>query len=77
MTGHDGHRGWLYYVAVDDKYRKTGIGRKIVAAAENWLKKRKVRKSMLLIRENNTSVQTFYEQLGYESAPRIVMQRWL
>ena len=37
----------------------------------------KVRKAMLLIRETNTGVRAFCEKIGYGSAPRVVMQRWL
>lgn len=38
MVGHDGHRGWLYYVSVDPDEQKAGHGAAIVAAGENWLK---------------------------------------
>ena len=37
MVGHDGHRGWVYYVAVDPDCQKRGFGRLIMAAAEDWL----------------------------------------
>lgn len=37
MVGHDGHRGWLYYLAVRPQRRGEGIGRDLVAAAERWL----------------------------------------
>ncbi|MGH6948996.1 MAG: GNAT family N-acetyltransferase, partial [Kiloniellales bacterium] len=36
-VGHDGHRGWLYYLAVKPALRKRGHGRALVAAAEDWL----------------------------------------
>jgi ribosomal protein S18 acetylase RimI-like enzyme len=77
MVGHDGHRGWLYYVAVDKDYQKCGCGRAMVSGAENWLKDKGVRKSMLLIRETNEQAKAFYEQIGYEPVPRTVMQKWL
>lgn len=77
MVGQDGHRGWLYYVAVDPGERKTGLGAQIVEAGEDWLRARNVRKAMLMIRETNTGVRAFYERIGYEAAPRVVMQRWL
>lgn len=38
MVGHDGHRGWVYYVAVDPDGRKRGHGRVMMAAAEDWLR---------------------------------------
>jgi len=37
MVGHDGHRGWLYYVASTPESRGSGIGRQMVSAAEEWL----------------------------------------
>lgn len=38
MVGHDGHRGWLYYVAVNPTLRKQDLGRRMVAHGEDWLK---------------------------------------
>ena len=47
MVGHDGHRGWIYYVAAEPNYRRKCIGRRMTAAAEQWLKDRKIVKVML------------------------------
>lgn len=77
MAGHDGHRGWIYYVAVEAAQRKGGLGGAIVRHAEDWLRSLGVRKVQLLIRETNGDLQKFYERLGYEKASVIVMQRWL
>jgi len=77
MVGHDGHRGWLYYVAADPTSRSQGVGRRVVRAAEDWLRQRDVVKVQLLVRETNTGVVSFYEQLGFEVAPRVVMSKWL
>jgi ribosomal protein S18 acetylase RimI-like enzyme len=77
MVGHDGHRGWLYYVAADPASRSKGVGRRMVQAAEHWLRQRGVVKVQLLVRETNTNVVGFYEHLGFEVAPRVVMSRWL
>ncbi|WP_207460254.1 GNAT family acetyltransferase [Azospirillum sp. SYSU D00513] len=77
MVGHDGHRGWLYYVASAPHARGNGIGRHMVQAAEEWLRQRGVVKAQLLVRETNTKVVSFYEQLGFEVAPRVVMGKWL
>ena len=38
MVGHDGHRGWLYYVASAPTVRGRGVGRRMVQAAEAWLR---------------------------------------
>ena len=77
MVGHDGHRGWLYYVAVAPSQRRRGLGRALVAAAEEWLRRRGVPKVHLMVRETNQAVADFYKRLGYDPMPRINMQKWL
>jgi ribosomal protein S18 acetylase RimI-like enzyme len=77
MAGHDGHRGWLYYVAAAPERRLQGIGKQMVAAGEEWLRDRKVAKVMLLVRDTNRQVVDFYNRIGFEAIPRVVMQKWL
>jgi ribosomal protein S18 acetylase RimI-like enzyme len=77
MVGHDGHRGWVYYLAADPARRGEGIGRGLLRAAEEWLKARGVPKIQLLVRETNTAVTGFYERAGYEVSPVKMMQKWL
>ncbi|WP_084507616.1 GNAT family acetyltransferase [Geminicoccus roseus] len=77
MVGHDGHRGWIYYLAANPGHRGQGVGRSMVEAAEHWLKGRGVPKVMLLVRETNMQVVGFYRHLGFEEVPRVVMQKWL
>jgi ribosomal protein S18 acetylase RimI-like enzyme len=77
MVGHDGHRGWIYYVAVAPEHQEKGAGREIMAYAERWLAQRGVPKAMLMIRETNNKVMGFYERLGYAVEERVVMARWL
>jgi ribosomal protein S18 acetylase RimI-like enzyme len=77
MVGHDGHRGWLYYSAAHPAARNKGVGRRMIHAAEDWLRQRDVVKAQILIRETNTKVVSFYEHLGFEVAPRVVMSKWL
>ena len=77
MTGHDGHRGWLYYLAVEPARRHLGLGRRMVAHAEAWLGARGVAKVNLMIRDGNTAVVEFYEAVGYACEPRVVMSRFL
>ena len=77
MTGHDGHRGWLYYVAVDPSMRGKNLGRDMVAHAEEWLRSLGVRKINLMIRETNLKVREFYEHIGYSVEPRTAMARWI
>ena len=66
MVGHDGHRGMLYYVAVDPALQGQGHGRAAVRAAEDWLERRGVWKVNLMVRAENEKVRGFYQALGYE-----------
>jgi ribosomal protein S18 acetylase RimI-like enzyme len=77
LVGHDGHRGWVYYVAVDPVLRKKGFGRAIMTAAEDWLRERGILKLLLMVRPDNTQVQAFYETLDYNEQERIVYAKWL
>jgi ribosomal protein S18 acetylase RimI-like enzyme len=77
LVGHDGHRGWVYYVAVDPDQRQLGHGRVIMNAAEDWLRQRGIEKLQLLVRSDNTQVQEFYQSLGYLEQERIVYAKWL
>ncbi len=75
MSGHDGHRGTLYYVAVEPALRGKGFGKQAVRAAEFWLRKRGVWKINLLVRAENAQIRGFYEKLGYEVNPGMCMAR--
>lgn len=77
MAGHDGHRGWLYYVAVAPARRRQGIGRRLVGAGEDWLRARGVPKVHLMVRETNAGIVEFYAGIGYHPMPRIALQKWL
>jgi ribosomal protein S18 acetylase RimI-like enzyme len=77
MVGHDGHRGWVYYVAVDPPRRERGFGRAIMKAAEAWLRQANIAKLQLMVRPENKSVQAFYESIGYGEQERVVYAKWL
>lgn len=77
MVGHDGHRGWFYYLAVDPARRGCGHGRALVMAAEGWLREAGMPKAQLMVRATNHAVVAFYERLGYATGPVTVMQKWL
>ena len=77
MVGHDGHRGWLYFVAVRSAARRQGLGRQMVAAAESWLRDRGVPKVQLMVRHSNARAAQFYNELGFEEDDVSVLSRWL
>ena len=77
LVGHDGHRGWVYYLAVSPDHRHKGYGRIMMDAAERWLRERGIEKLQLLMRPDNTSVKDFYHSLGYTMQERIIYAKWL
>jgi ribosomal protein S18 acetylase RimI-like enzyme len=77
LVGHDGHRGWVYYVSVDPDHRHNGFGRAIMAAAEDWLRARGIEKLQLMVRGDNAQVHAFYRSLGYYDQARVVFAKWL
>jgi ribosomal protein S18 acetylase RimI-like enzyme len=77
LVGHDGHRGWVYYVTVDPDHRFKGYGRMIMTAAEDWLRARGIEKLQLMVRGDNTQVHAFYRSLGYYDQERVVFAKWL
>jgi len=77
LVGHDGHRGWVYYVAVDPDHQKKGFGRAIMSAAEDWLRQAGIEKLQLMVRPGNDTVKAFYQSIGYGEQPRVIFAKWL
>lgn len=73
MAGYEGHRGWIYYLAVDPDYQKQGLGKKLYNTAEQWLKNQGAPKIQILIRADNQKVISFYEGLGFEKSSSLLM----
>ena len=77
MVGYDGHRGWLYYLAVADDARRRGVGTALVRAAERWLQERGVPKVQLMVRRGNEPALAFYASLAYDDVEVHVVGRRL
>ena len=77
MVGFDGHRGWIYYLAVSPSLRRRGLGGLMTSAAERWLQVRGAPKVQLMVRKDNQSVVGFYERLGFERQETIVFGKRL
>jgi ribosomal protein S18 acetylase RimI-like enzyme len=73
MAGYDGHRGWLYSVAVSPGHRKLGAGRQLVAHAEQALASLGCLKINLQLLQSNAAVAAFYASMGYAVEPRVNM----
>lgn len=73
LAGYDGHRGWLYRVAVSPEHERRGIGRALVREAELRLRQLGCGKINLQIEDENRAVVIFYERLGYAVEDRVSM----
>ncbi len=73
MSGYDGHRGWLYALAILNSHRRRGIGSALVRGAEDRLRSIGCRKINLQVRESNATVVEFYERHGYVTEQRVSM----
>ncbi|WP_133647689.1 GNAT family acetyltransferase [Paraburkholderia flava] len=67
MGGYDGHRGWLYSLAVDPAQRRLGIGTQLVAHVEAALTARGCPKLNLQVLSSRADVRAFYESIGYRA----------
>jgi ribosomal protein S18 acetylase RimI-like enzyme len=65
MAGYEGHRGWINYLAVAPAWRRQGIGRQMMAAAEARLRALDCPKINLQVRRGNTAVIKFYRRIGF------------
>ncbi len=77
MAGFDGHRGWVYYVAVNPEYRNQGIGRALMHYVEESLARIGCTKLNLQVRTPNNEVIEFYKRLGYTVENRVSMGKLL
>lgn len=77
LTGFDGHCGWVYYLAVNPNFQTQGLGRKMMAAAEAWLRDRDAPKIQLMVRDDNEQAIGFYKALGYDVQPVVTIGRKL
>jgi ribosomal protein S18 acetylase RimI-like enzyme len=75
MVGEDGHRGWVYYVATQPERQGSGLGKAVMAAAEDWLRARGIWKVQLLVRSGNERALRFYEHLGYHDTQSVCLQK--
>ncbi len=65
MAGYDGHRGWLYYFAVDPLLQGGGRGSALLAEVERLLLELGCPKLNVQVREGNDALLARYERWGY------------
>jgi ribosomal protein S18 acetylase RimI-like enzyme len=77
MAGYDGHRGWIYYLAVQPSQQRSGLAARMVEHAETTLLELGCPKIDLMVRDSNTEVRAFYQAIGYQLDPVCVLSKRL
>lgn len=72
LAGHDGRRGYIHHTAVSPRYRKQGIGRRLVDAAMRALEQCGINKAALVVFDRNESGNAFWEKLGFTAREDLV-----
>ena len=77
MSGYEGHRWWINCLAVDPEFRRMGLGRTMMKAAEIYMEQFKCPKINLQIRAKNHQVTEFYKSIGFHQEDVINMGKRL
>jgi ribosomal protein S18 acetylase RimI-like enzyme len=77
MSGYDGHRGWVYSLAVGSEVRRRGSGTALMQHVERELASRGCPKVNLQVLASNAATVAFYEKLGYSVEERVSMGKLL
>lgn len=77
MGGFDGHRGWIYSLAVSPSLRRKGMASALMAAIEAKLRERGCLKVNLQVLSSNHEVVALYKELGFHVEERISMGKKL
>jgi len=66
LGGHDGRRGYIYHLVVDQAYRKHGIGRILTERSLEALHRKGITKCHLFVYRTNTEAELFYDRMGWQ-----------
>ena len=77
MAGYDGHRGWIYFMAVHPDFRRRGYAAQLVSHTEARLIELGCPKLELMVRKSNQSIIAFYQAIGFDLDPVVVLSKRL
>ncbi|MFT5443884.1 MAG: ribosomal protein S18 acetylase RimI-like enzyme [Myxococcota bacterium] len=77
IGGYDGHRGWVYHLAVSPDHQRKHIGNEMMTAITKQLVALGCPKVNLQVRSTNHEVIAFYKTIGFEVEDRVSMGKHL
>jgi N-acetylglutamate synthase len=66
LCGHDGRRGYIYHLAVDEVCRKQGIGSALTQKSLDALRTCGILKCHLFVYRDNMEAELFYGRMGWQ-----------
>ncbi|ANS74235.1 GCN5 family acetyltransferase [Paenibacillus yonginensis] len=72
LCGHDGRRGFLYHVAVDQKHRGQALAGQLVARSLSGLKEQGIEKCHLMVIQDNEVGKHFWSKTGWQLRDQIL-----
>lgn len=72
LCGHDGRRGYIYHTAVNSDYRGRGVGKALVNAVLDALKKEEINKVALVAFASNDLGNRFWQSIGFSKRDDLV-----
>jgi N-acetylglutamate synthase len=73
LCGHDGRRGYIYHLAIDQESRRQGIGRALITHSLNELHRRHISKCHLFLYNDNEDAKQFYERIGWKKRSELMI----
>ena len=65
LSGHDGRRGIIHHLCVNEDYKRRKIASTLVKMAEEGLKKEGIQKIFCIVFSNNDEANSFWEKMDY------------
>ena len=65
LAGHDGRRGYLHHLCVDENFRGQGLGRRLVIRALEALRAQGLEKAHAFLFSDNETGRKFWERIGW------------
>ncbi len=75
LGGFDGRRGIIYHLAVEEAFRGSGTGKRLMEEIERRLAEKGCLRSYLLVKREAADVQDFYRDIGWEPMDITIMAK--